>query len=346
MKNIFTIFIFVFFALNIKAQEKVNQKKKKLPKNIEAIDSKFSFSPIFYSEYSFFQIKSRKNAAAGEMKYKPNIIESVGAKVGIKNISFSYLHAIKLSEQLGKTKSTNLVFNFQRRIFGMQLFWINYQGLYIDTLDRYRFYNDMYINRIDSAIIIRPDIKFNNIGFKNYFVFRKSFSVNAAVEQTERQKKTAGSFMLTYGGNFINVENSKDQSLILLSQKDYFPKTYDIYKLNAIAFKIAPGIGYSFIMRKYFNLSFIFLAGPSLQFKWYSLENSNMPKFGRWVSVYYEGKAAFGYNGRVFMANIIYARSQDVLGFNKSYKNKEYNCKTNYDFFRESLKLSIGFRIY
>jgi len=346
MRQYLTILFVIFSSFLLLAQNDKEEKKKKLPENIEAIDSKFSFSPIYVNEYSFFKIKSRAESNAGEMKYKPNVTASVGAKISFKNISISYVHALPQSEDFGKTKATNLVFNFQKRIFGMQLFWIKYDGLYIDTLDRYRLYNDMYINGVDSAFILRPDIKLNDIGFKNYFVFRKNFSVNAAFEQTERQKKTAGSFMLMYSGNFIKIENEKGKSLILESQKEFYPRIYDIYKLNSLAFKIAPGIGYSFIIKKYFNFSFIFLAGPSAQYKWYHLDGSDYTKYGLWLSYYYEVKAALGYNGKIFMANIIYSRSQDILGFSKKYNDNDYDCKTNFNFFREYIKLSLGFRIY
>jgi hypothetical protein len=144
-------------------------------KNIEAINSKFSFAPIYVNEYSFFQIKSRKNEDAGEMKYKPNITGSVGAKMRIKNFSITYVYALPQSDIFGKTKSTNLVLNLQKRVFGLKLYWIHYRGLYIDTLDRFRYYNEMYTHGIDSAFILRPDIELNNIGFQNYFVFLKVF---------------------------------------------------------------------------------------------------------------------------------------------------------------------------
>ena len=348
MKISLSILFAFFFIFSVSAQEKSAPKKKKqkkIPENIEFINSKFSFSPIYLDEYSYFQIRSRKNDEAGEMNYKPNITGSIGAKIGFKKFSVSYLYALPQSEDFGKTQSTNLIFNYQKRVFGLQLYWIRYNGLYIDTLNRYKLYNDMYAHGVDSAFIIRDDIKLNNIGFKNYFIFRKKFSVNAAFEQNERQKKTAGSFVLMYGANYTNIENNKGKSLILPSQKDYYPRVYDIYKLNTLAFKIAPGIGYSFIIKRNFNFSFILLAGPDIQYRWYKLDNYNRTRFGPWISLYYEGKTAIGYNGKIFTFNLIYGINHDVIGFKKTYRDQN-DCTTGFYLFREYIKLTFGIRIY
>ena len=226
------LLIFVSFT-NVTAQKKQKQsKKQKVPENIEIIESKFSFAPIYVNEYSYLYIKSRQNNNAKGMKYKPNIIGSVGAKVTINNFSISYVHALSQPKEFGETKATNLVFNFQKRVFGMQFYWTQYDGLYLDTLDRYGIFDDMYKQGVDGAYIIRPDIKFNNIGFQTHFAFNKNYSVNAAFEQTERQKKTAGAFMMMFGANYMGVKNEKGNSLILPSEQEYFPRVKDMFYLG------------------------------------------------------------------------------------------------------------------
>ncbi|OQY00001.1 MAG: hypothetical protein B6I20_09375 [Bacteroidetes bacterium 4572_117] len=336
-----TILLVLFFALNVDAQKK--KKKKKLPENIEAIESKFSLAPIYIKEYSYLLIKSRQNEEAGQMKYKPNIIGSVGGKISIKNFTISYVKALPQPKEFGETKSRNLVFNFQKRIFGMQFYWTQYKGLYLDTLDRYGIFDDMHKQGVDDAYVLRPDVNFNNIGFETHFTVTKSYSINAAFEQTERQKKTAGSFIMLMGANYIGVKNKKGNSLILESQQEFFPRTKDMYNLSTLSAKFAPGIGYSLIIKRYFSLSFIAAGGMNFQLKWYNLENNIRTRFGPWLSVYYLGKVALGYNGEIFFANLIYSNSQDIIGFKSSYA--PYNCSTNYKFFREFFKVTAGFRI-
>ena len=337
--------ISVFLALNLSAQKKRKKKHKKIPKNIELIKSTFSFSPFYVNEYSYLNISSRKYVEGGEMRYKPNIIGSVGAKMKIKNFTLSYAYALPQPEKFGKTKALNFVFNFQKRIFGMQLYFIHYNGLYLDTLDRYGIFDDMYKREIDNSFILRPDIKFNNVGFQTHFVMTKSFSINAAFEQTERQKKSAGSFMIMLGANFMGVTNDENMSLILPSRQKFFPRTSNVYKTRNVSVKVAPGIGYSFIMAKYFSLSAILLAGPNMQLKWYNVRDSKIMRWGPWASLYYGGKMAFGYNGKVFHFNLVYSVSQDIIGFRRLYVLDDYDCKTNFQFFREYLKLTVGFRI-
>ncbi len=338
-KYYITLFLVFLIALKINAQKKT----KKLPENIEAIESKFSFAPIYVNEYSYLLIKSRQNDQAGQMKYKPNIIGSIGGKISIKNFTISYVRSLPQPEEFGKTESRNLVFNFQKRLFGMQFYWTQYKGLYLDTLDRYGIFDDFHKQGVDDAYIIRPDVKFNNIGFETHFTMTKSFSINAAFEQTERQKKTAGSFLMLFGANYMGVKNDKGNSLILESEKEFFPRTKDMYNLSTLSVKFAPGIGYSLIFKRYFSLSFIAVGGLSAQFKWYDLEANTRTRFGPWLSVYYLAKLALGYNGKIFFANIIYSNSQDIIGFRSSYT--PYNCTTNYKFFREFFKVTAGFRI-
>jgi len=327
---------------NVVAQKK-KKKKKKVPENIEVIESKFSFSPIYVNEYSYLSIKNRKIDGAGEMKYKPNIVGSVGAKMSIKNFTISYVRALPQPEEYGKTDARNFVFNFQKRLFGVQLYWTQYKGVYLDTLDRYGIFDDMYKSGVDDAYVLRPDIKIDNIGFQMYFTTTKSFSINAAFEQTERQKKTAGSFLMLVGANYMGVHNDKGNSLILSSQQDYFPKTKDLYNLGALSIKIAPGIGYSFIIKKYFTVATILDGGLNFQFKWYNLETTNRTHMGPWASFYYQARIALGYNGKRFFTNLVYSNSQDIIGFVSSYK--PYDCTANFKFYREFLKITAGFRI-
>jgi hypothetical protein len=346
MQRLSVFLLLVFLAISVNAQKKGKPKKtKKIPENIEEIKCKFSLSPIYANEYSFFKIKSRQNKNADEMIYRPNILGSVGAKMTIKSFSFTYMRALPQPELLGNTKSTSYIFNLQKRTFGMKLYWMQYEGLYLDKLNRSHLYSELD-NGIDSNIILRPDIKMDNIGFQNYFTFLKSFSVNAAFEQTERQKKTAGSFVLMYGANYLGVSNQQGNSLILPSQKDYYPRVYDLYKLNAISFKIDPGIGYSFIIKRYFSFTFLLLGGSNIQHKWYHLDGKTRTRWGPWISLNYEARAAVGYNGKHLLFNLVYSRSQDITGFKTTYDDKPYDCTTNFNFFREFIKFTAGFRIY
>ncbi len=326
-------------------KHKKKKKKKKIPKNIELIQSKFSLMPIYVNEYSYLNIKSREYDNAGEMKYKPNVVGSVGGKITIKNFTLAYVHALPQPESFGKTKATNLVFNLQRRTFGLQFFWIRYHGLYLDTLDRYGIFDDMYKKGIDDAFVIRPDLKLNNIGFTTNFIVNQSFSLNAAFEQTERQKQSAGSFMFLMGANYNSIENNIGESLIIPSQQPFFPRTSDLYSLKSISFKIAPGIGYAFIIKKYFSIATTLQGGPNFQFKWFKIDTSDRTHFSPWLSLYYGGKIALGYNAKRFMFNLVYSRSQDIIGFRKYFRDNDYDCKTNFNYYREFFKVSVGFRI-
>lgn len=328
MFRVFTIILlFVSFLGNAQSNSsaKKDKKQKKIPENIEPINSKFSFAPFYVNEYSFLSVGSQ-NHESEDIYYKPNIKGSLGAKVGIKNINISYAFKLPQTSTYGNTQLTNLVFNFQKRIFGFSLYYIRYKGLYLKNPD------DFGIEYDDDNYPTRPDIKLTTLGFQTHFIFTKSFSINAAFQQNERQKKTAGSFMIMLGDRFTRLE--MDSSLIVESERNLYDETNNLNNLSLNTLKIAPGVGYSFIFKHNISFSTILLTGFGFQMKFYQISEKN--KFGLQLPFYVSSKSALGYNGKYVFCNLIYNIELNKIKFSDS----------KFTLFANFFKLSLGFRIY
>jgi len=319
--------LLIFFSFQLQAQNDTKNKKKenKTPKNIEAIDSKFSIAPFYVNEYSFISIDSRLSDREA-IYYKPNVIGSIGAKIGIKKFSIAYAFKLPQPEKYGKTNLTNLVLNLQRRIFGISLYYIRYKGLFLKNPE------DFDLKYTDETYPIRPDISLTTFGFQTHFVFTKSFSINAAFQQNERQKKTAGSFMIMFGDRFSKLLS--DSSLIVPSEQEYYDIANNITRLNLNTIFIAPGAGYSFIFKHNISFTTILLTGIGFQMKFYNSGNSN--KFGLRLPLHLSSKSALGYNGKTFFFNLIYQIELNNIKFTDS----------KFTLFSNAFKVSVGFRIY
>ena len=321
------ILIFVCFSgiAQSDSSTKKGKKQKKIPKNIEPINSKLSFAPFYVNEYSFLSVGSQ-NYESKDIYYKPNVRGSLGAKIGIKNINISYAFKLPQTSAYGRTQLTNLVFSFQKRIFGFSLYYIRYKGLYLKNPD------DFDIKYDEGNYPIRPDLKLTTLGFQTHFIFTKSFSINAAFQQNERQKKTAGSFMIMLGDRFTKLE--MDSSLIVESERNFYDETNNLNQLSLNTLKIAPGAGYSFIFKHNISFSTILLTGFGLQMKFYEISGKN--KFGIRLPFYVSSKSALGYNGKHIFCNLIYNIELNNIKFSDS----------KFTLFANFFKLSLGFRIY
>ena len=325
IKNIILFFIFFFvtttFAFNVNKKKK-KEKKKKLPHNIEAIESRFMFSPNYSSQFTKLVISPRAFDNQNKIIYKPNVFGSIGFSTSIKKFKFAYAFKLNpLNKNLGNTNYKNINLGIQTRIVGLNFFYLRYNGFYLQNKNDFNNITQNYI---------RPDIKINTIGLSADFVMTKSFSINAAFSQNERQKKSAGSFMIMISDRYTFFDS--DSSIILQQEALNYDRTRYINNVKSNTLLIAPGFGYS-IIYKHFNFTPIILAGIGNQIKLYHYNKENSYSFR--FPLYFLYKNAIGYNGKKFFFNIIYSYDLNNLRF----KDSNVNLKIIY------WKLNLGFRI-
>ena len=319
MKKLLLYIFIISFSINLKAQ-----KEDKYP-NIEFINSKFSFSTYYVNNYSYLKLSSRLSDDSPPVYYMPNLRGGIGAKIKIKGFSFAYTFKLPQDNYYGNTDYFDLNFNFQKRVFGLSLYYTSYKGLYIKNPEEINY---IYPKK---NYPVRSDIKLTSFGFSTQFSFMKSFSINAAFEQTERQKKTAGSFIIMFSDRFSTLKS--DSSIVPYSVINDYDRLPNINKLNINTFKIAPGAGYTFVLSKYFSITTMLYTGWGFQMKFYKL--SGKQKFGVRLPFYVNSKNAIGYNGEDVFCRLVYNLELNDIKFTDS----------KITLFSTFLQFTLGFRL-
>jgi hypothetical protein len=135
----------------------------------------------------------------GNVYYKPNYPINVGLGFTVKNtvlnLNFDYGVAPLRKQTFGKTRS----FDFQAHRYGqhfvLDLFFQNYRGFYQEKPE----------------IKLYPNMSVRQIGTEGTYIFNgNKFSARAAFEQSEKQLKSAGSFVLGGGVYLDKIAFQKD----------------------------------------------------------------------------------------------------------------------------------------
>jgi hypothetical protein len=149
-----------------------------------------------------------------------------------------------------------------------------------------------------------------NFGFN----FNKNFSLNAAFAQSERQKKSAGSFLMTISERYQRIET--DSNLVPNNQIANYPNLDKLMSGDFLTTIISLGAGYQFVMGKKFHFTPVVLLGSGVQIQNYQQPNRNIWRLN--VPTYANARAQFGYNGDNFFANIIYGAEFNSIPIKES----------------------------
>lgn len=165
-----------------------------------------------------------------EKDYSPNNPLRLGVGFSIRNtvvnLSSSF-GVFPVENDLGKTRSVDFQIHNYGRKFLVDLFYQKYKG----------FYND------NSGVTLYPDTSAQLIGGELTYVFNHDrFSTKAALEQTEKQLQSAGSFLL--GGGAYHYK---------LRLEDAFGATKN--SVNNFQLGVNAGYGYSWVISEHWLLS-------------------------------------------------------------------------------------------
>jgi hypothetical protein len=286
--------------------------KKPPPENIEVFPRNFLVRPRFVYPLVSVNVTSRLAGKGEKFIYMPAIPGVVGLSLKIKKVYISAAIQLPVSEKLKKTygasKFRNININIRGRILQWGLFFRDYKGFYLNN------YSKFYPNwNLDSAGYPKaPGLHIVEAGLNLDFNFNKNFSLNAAFSQGERQKKSAGSFLLGITERYQGID--ADTSFVPLTQGEYYPNL-DKFKYGHFASTIiSAGIGFQFVKYK-FHFTPVLMAGTGLQIQIYETT-----KRRTWLNIptYTSAKAQLGYNGDHFFANIIYATEFNSIPLRES----------------------------
>ncbi len=242
------------------------------------------------SNNSMFSEKELNNA---RVFYNANIPPVTGIAVNVKGIGLTYIFKFT-DDYLDTTTSIKSGFKqFQINIYGKRKF--GFEAYYQD-------YSRFYFHYKGDQNLLKnynADIRAYQFGATGLFVNNwKKFSYNAAFNQNQFQKKSAGSSLTVFALRYNEVSS---RNMIPDSVRKYFKEYPDLQANRNYAFVFQQGYAYNLVKNSFYFSNAIFL-GVGLQNQVYESPTVLQHRIG--VPVSARGKSSAGYNGKVFFAGI------------------------------------------
>jgi hypothetical protein len=203
-----------------------------------------------------------------KLVYKPNVNARIGIAAFYKwfglglSIGNPFYH--RSYDTYGKTQTIDLRVNAFGRSVAAELFLQNYKGFYIQN---HQPENGSYYQI--------PSMNVFSIGMAGYWIQNYlRYSIRAAYTQNERQRKSAGSFMIR--PSLVYYKVSSDDGIIppdILTQNIYPDEHLTGGEFLSIG--LAPGYSYSFVFARYFYLNAGFYPAFFWQHYTYSTRERN-----------------------------------------------------------------------
>lgn len=229
--------------------------------NIESYSDKLGIYVYGIQKFSNFELKGEGQDE--KLQYGPNENLNLGLGFNYKwmglGAAFNLGFVNSDNDLYGETSSLDLQMDIYSRKLLLSGNFQYYQGYYWRNPDDY--FEDWSIE--DSAVV-RPDIVTATFGFSGTYVFNhERFSFKAAFQNTERQIKSAGSWLL--GMRFSGYAINADSSLVPNELHDLYPEAVELAGLGTVNFGFAGGYTYSLVFAKYFYLNAALMVGFNLQ---------------------------------------------------------------------------------
>lgn len=278
----------------------VKKARNGVPENITVFPKNFLLKPKFVFPGIVFNVSHRDNNGAS-FNLKPSIQSLVGGSIRIKKLYITMAFRLPSNSahenKYGKTTYQDFSLHYQGRIIAWTGFYRDYKGFYLDK------YSKFYPNWREDSLGFPKSKNLHVIesGMNLGFNFNKNFSLNAAFAQSERQKKTAGSFLMMLSERYQRIET--DSNIIPSPQVKNYPNLDHFIAGDFLTTIISFGAGYQFVMGK-FHFTPVVLLGSGIQIQNYQQTGTNLWRLN--VPTYANGRAQFGYNGDNFFANVIY----------------------------------------
>lgn len=293
---------------------------------IKSFPDHFSLWPVFKQRRLDFEMTSLLDTKKS-ITYKSNKPYSIGFGAYLFELVIELTAAVPLNEQskriYGESDARDLQLNIIGKRWGIDLYRQKYSGFYIDDPDVKVLPDEPYPQR--------ADIETKNTGLSvNYTFNNKKFSFRSVYNFSDRQLRSAGSFVLF--GSISGFQAAGDSAIINPNYAADFGDASQIQKTKVTTLSIAPGYTYSLIY-KGFYLNGTLAIGPSHNWLYYESttgSSKNDIKFNFSVA----GRIGIGYNGDRFFGGLSFMNQ----GHNAKFDNIELNSSSGV------FKVLFGFR--
>lgn len=273
---------------------------------VETYPNHFAVWPMLkYKDLSFTITDKNEKSAIG---YNSNNDFKLGAGFYLFEIAFEISFPIPVAVRdesiYGKTKSTDLQINMLAKSVGLDLYYQKYSGFYKD--------DEQVDVPAGEAYPLRPDIITRNLGLSGIYIWNnKKFSIRSSYNYADRQKKSAGSFLLYGTINAFRVEG--DSAILSASNQHHFGDNSDFSYMRYTTFSLAPGYSYNLVLKRVF-FNGTFAIGPAHYWIYYESE-AGKGHYDILFNTTYTFRLAAGYSGTRFFTGTSIALQSRVLTF-------------------------------
>lgn len=289
IQNAFVISVFLMRIIDIEAQTSEVLSIKIEDGWIEKMNNRVSADISFNNSYNIFELKT----PTSKILLYPNTPNNLLLKINYEFISFGIQFAPDFlpgngdKSIKGNTKSFQLETTLIFKHWFADLSYSKVKGFYLENTSDF---NSSWVN--GDVYIQFPDLHYDGFSISSGYINNSKFSFRSLTSQTERQLKSAGSFIPVFNVDYYVIDDKSAGS--------------NTQKSNNIEMSVGPGYAKTFVVKEQFYFSLgLFSSLGYLNTKLLTRtpeENmiTNQDNFiFRW-----EGKTGIGYNNDKFYTGI------------------------------------------
>ena len=228
-----------------------------------------------------------------ELIFKPNVPTNIGLGFNYQwlGLSVSFINpSYNLEvEKKGRTRYFDILLNTYSKKFGVDAYYVSYKGYYLSNPGNRKSEQEPFPQR--------PDFRTVAIGAQFFYYFNhKKYSYRAPFIQTERQKKSAGSFVLNPHFSYFSIKS--DSALTPGIQNPGSYRGGNFYTIG-----VGPGYAHTFVWRRFY-INFTLIPSIFIQYQDIRHFDDEFDRSGIVTGLRFTGKFALGYNSDKFFIGI------------------------------------------
>ncbi|MGQ0827381.1 MAG: DUF4421 domain-containing protein [Bacteroidota bacterium] len=308
------IFISSFVcAANYKGKDTTNIYQKIDTTFIETYRDWLNAKLIAVVRSNKFSIKD--NISQSTLEYGINTNVNMGLGVSFKGVGVEFQYnppgLNNDDNKYGKSKQIAFAASANSRRFIYDFFYRYNQGYHTTTA--YKIPNDT-TGTLEH--IYRPDIENTIIGLNIVYIFNnKRFSSSAPYNLTQRQKKSAGSFLLGTFGSLYTI--NADSVIFPDSLRKNFKEEVQFKDAGSITYGFSCGYTYTFVFFRHWFINLYTLPGLSIQ-QYYSTNAYNEQSSSNVaIGLALQSRFSIGFNRRNYFIGISYIGNNFIVDNDK-----------------------------
>ncbi len=264
IKYFLFLFAFITVYLNVDAVNDSDisyfSQFKNKNTNVRVVKSNIGLHADYTLNFTHIALLDDNNVR--QFAYYPNLrgALTLGLRYKIFRISYSFNPFVneRYNQCYGVTDYNKFDVGIKTRVFWLQLYYSRIKGFYYSQ-EKIMFTSFNY----NSVYPQNNDLLSRELGLKANIIFNAGFSMAAAVDYTEIQEESAGSFIFMVNPE-ISKLSSENTTLIPSIYNSYYSDINDFEKVSFWAMAIGLGYGYSLVLGDVV-FSNIAVAGPNAQ---------------------------------------------------------------------------------